>query len=195
MKYVTFCIIMLLSQLANAPAYNYNQYHYITDDYVAHVIPPTLSIEQTTNWGNVVESQELICLAKNIYFEARSESELGWTAVAMVTINRVNDNKFPNTICGVVWQSNRSKRTGRVVAQFSWTLDGKSDMPDGRMWTKIITKAATILNKHNSPHIDLRDVTGGALFYHADYVNPKWSRSPKLQHTVSIGSHQFFKKM
>ena len=63
------------------------------------------------------------CLARAVYFEARSESELGQLAVAKVILNRVKDPNYPNTICGVVYQgSNR-----RNSCQFSFACDGLPD--------------------------------------------------------------------
>ena len=44
------------------------------------------------------------CLAKNIYYEARNQGTAGWMAVTAVVLNRVNDSRFPNTICEVVEQ-------------------------------------------------------------------------------------------
>ena len=71
--------------------------------------------------------ETLTCLAMNIYFEARSESTLGQHAVAQVTMNRVASDKYPNSVCDVVWQS----------GQFSWTNDGKSDVPKNKeAWEK-----------------------------------------------------------
>ena len=37
------------------------------------------------------------CLAENVYFEARGQGQAGWVAVAQVTLNRVQDKRFPNT--------------------------------------------------------------------------------------------------
>ena len=47
----------------------------------------------------------LMCMAMNVYHEARSEPIVGQIAVAQVVINRVNDKRFPDTICGVVKQA------------------------------------------------------------------------------------------
>ena len=44
------------------------------------------------------------CMADNIYFEARNQGTAGWSAVASVTLNRVKDKRFPNTVCEVVKQ-------------------------------------------------------------------------------------------
>ncbi len=60
---------------------------------------------------------EVFCLAQNIYFEASVEHRVGKSAVAHVTLNRVDSPRYPDSVCEVVWQDR----------QFSWTQDGKSD--------------------------------------------------------------------
>ena len=40
-----------------------------------------------------------ICLALNTYHEAKNQSLVGQIATAQVVMNRVEDNRFPNTIC------------------------------------------------------------------------------------------------
>ena len=58
-----------------------------------------------------VESEESLqldqkfCLAKNIYFESGNQPLAGKVAVAHVTLNRVKNFQFPNTICSVVYQA------------------------------------------------------------------------------------------
>ena len=69
---------------------------------------------------------ELDCLALNIYWEARSEPRLGQIAVAAVTLNRVADPGFPDTVCSVVRQG---EERGRNLCQFSWHCDGLDDRP------------------------------------------------------------------
>ena len=66
------------------------------------------------------------CLARNIYFEARNEPFAGQFAVAMVTLNRVHDEQFPNSICEVVYQGLHwpSGHPKRDRCQFSWYCDG-----------------------------------------------------------------------
>ena len=69
------------------------------------------------------------CLAENVYFEARGQGQAGWVAVAQVTLNRVQDTRFPNTICEVVKQG-LTYESGHPIknkCQFSWYCDGKSD--------------------------------------------------------------------
>src|SRR5690606_12607412 len=66
-----------------------------------------------------VDSQELQCLQKNVYYEARNQSEAGMRAVAAVTVNRARSTRFPDNICDVVYQ--RNKR----ACQFSWVCQNK----------------------------------------------------------------------
>ena len=79
------------------------------------------------------------CLARNIYFEARNEPFAGQFAVAMVTLNRVHDEQFPNSICEVVYQGLHwpSGHPKRDRCQFSWYCDGKVDNVANRELTKM----------------------------------------------------------
>jgi spore germination cell wall hydrolase CwlJ-like protein len=124
--------------------------------------------------------KQVDCLAENIYHEARSESEEGKIAVALVTLNRTQDPRFPKDICGVVKQ----KTVG--TCQFSWfcmpvTLNKRSDY-----YHKSMDVALHVYANYEN----LDDITKGALYYHADYVNPRW----KLQRTTVIGRHIFYKE-
>ena len=126
---------------------------------------------------------ELHCLALNIYHEARGEPELGKFAVANVTMNRVNDARFPKTVCDVVRQGGER----RYRCQFTWWCDGRSDRPrDVRAWNQ--SKALAFLVYFGFA----RDATEGSLWYHADYVAPYWrltfERGPK------IGRHIFYRR-
>ena len=127
-------------------------------------------------------SGELHCLALNIYHEARGEPEKGKRAVGHVVMNRVTDRRFPTSVCQVVRQGGERRRHR---CQFSWWCDGRSDRPRNRTaWNASIEIAHEIIAGLSS------DPTGGALWYHADYVQPYWrtafKRGPK------IGVHIFY---
>jgi hypothetical protein len=125
---------------------------------------------------------EADCLARAIYFEARSESEMGQLAVAKVVLNRLKDPAYPKTICGVVYQG--SSRTN--ACQFSFACDGISDQPKSRdAWNQSKKIAARALAGDQSINI-----LGAATYYHADYVNPKWSSS--FKRLIKIGRHIFY---
>jgi spore germination cell wall hydrolase CwlJ-like protein len=127
--------------------------------------------------------KQLDCLAKNIYFEAGHEPFEGKVAVAQVTLNRVESGKFANSICGVVYQKNVFYE--RVVCQFSWFCE-----PNHK--TKAINKLSYQESYEVAKKVLLEDfrLSGlkTALFYHADYVNPRWQHE-KL---VKIGRHIFY---
>jgi len=140
----------------------------------------------------IFDMTEIGCLSKNIYFEAGVEETAGRVAVAMVTINRVVDEKFPNTICEVVRQSKRDKKGNAIrnKCQFSWYCDGKSDAPyQGENWQQSQNLAWKIyeLYKENK----LLDISDGALYYHATYVTPYWAES--MKRTTKIGTHIFYR--
>ena len=75
------------------------------------------------------KQKQIECLATNIYHEARSESTIGKIAVAWVTVNRVNTERYPDTVCGVVYDAVLDSKGNpkRHQCQFSWYCDGKSD--------------------------------------------------------------------
>ena len=122
-----------------------------------------------------IYQKEMKCLADNIYFESLNQSVVGQMAVANVTMNRVNSKHFPDTICNVVWESK----------QFSWTHDGKSDVPGNKKAYARVYDIAEIVYNGTVP-----DLTEGATFYHADYVNPSWNRAMTL--VVKIDTHIFY---
>ena len=128
--------------------------------------------------------KQATCLAENIYFEAAHEPLEGKKAVAFVTINRVQTGNYAKDICGVVFQ-----KTGRVC-QFSWYCEGKTlakrlTVRDTALYNEIRELAVHMIVNFER----MEDVTQGATYYHADYVNPGW----KLQKSDKIGRHIFYK--
>ena len=126
--------------------------------------------------------QEIRCLALNIYWEARSEPLDGQVAVAAVTLNRVEDRRFPDEICNVVRQGGEIRRHR---CQFSWWCDGKKDEPlEAEAWRR-----ANTLARLTATGV-IEDPTGGAMWYHADYVDPYWADAKKQ--VTKIGRHIFY---
>ena len=56
----------------------------------------------------------LMCMATNIYHEAKNQPMAGQIAVAQVVMNRVNDNRYPDNVCDVVKQG-LTYKNGKVV--------------------------------------------------------------------------------
>jgi hypothetical protein len=127
-------------------------------------------------------AEEFRCLALNVYWEARSEPMISKIAIAQVTLNRVADAAFPDSICDVVRQGGAEDRHR---CQFSWFCDGKKDEPSERLaWQEAQDVAYLALLQW------VPDPTGGAMWYHADYVKPTWSRA--LLPMTRIGRHIYY---
>jgi spore germination cell wall hydrolase CwlJ-like protein len=148
------------------------------------VSPP---VERLENARRTVREQrrriaEHKCLSRAIYFEARSESEIGRLAVARVILNRVNSPFYPDSICEVVYQN--AHKTN--ACQFSFACDGASDRPRrGKAWVQAQTLATRALSGDGEVK-----AIATATHYHADYVQPKWSDA--MTRLVKIGRHIFY---
>ena len=136
-----------------------------------------------------------ICLALNTYHEAKNQSLVGQIATAQVVMNRVEDDRFPNTICEVVkegptrpsWEDPKKEYPIRHRCQFSWYCDGKPDTPKNeKAWKRAQDVAFLVLYDK----IKL-DVTEGATHYHATYVRPAWAKTKKR--TTRIEKHIFYR--
>mgnify|MGYP000869280593 FL=1 len=135
-------------------------------------------------------SAAVLCMAMNLYHEARGEPLAGQYAVGQSVINRVRDKRYPNTVCEVVHQA---KYRGwdqvnpiRKQCQYSWYCDGKPDNPqNGKAMLEATILAQYILAS------TVIDITEGATHYHASYVHPYWA--DHMTTTVQIGTHIFYR--
>lgn len=176
----------------------------VTNNYIVAVPPPVVEIEIDQNFEKQkpfvpqIDKDELECLAKNVYFEARGEPTVGKIAVAHVTLNRVNSARFPATICGVVHQAVYSKwwynTHNKLVpvkykCQFTWYCDGKSDeITDIVAWRESLAVAEDVLLGVTD------DPTHGAKwYYNPNLANPKWQYS--FIKTAIVGNHKFMRSM
>jgi spore germination cell wall hydrolase CwlJ-like protein len=139
-----------------------------------------IEAEPTSNITTKVRERQLSCLARNIYYEAGSEPFEGMVAVAQVTLNRMESGKFPNDVCEVVYQKNG------LLCQFSWYC----------------SQAAVLRPIHQETYNESMEVAKKvllegfrlpalkeALFFHGDYIDPKWNRT----RVAKIGRHIFYK--
>lgn len=163
-----------------------------------------------------LSSKDIDCLAKNIYYEAGSESEEGKVAVAMVTINRVRDGRFGKTVCAVVDQrtvvvrmkevtETRMVQTGYfgrpepvkqkttvaqnvAVCQFSWRcVFVKNPKDTDARWDESQRVARELL-KGNYGMWQAKYTD--ALYFHATAVRPVWAKSK--QRVTQVGGHVFY---
>jgi len=140
--------------------------------------------------------ESIECMALNIYHESRNQTLGGRLAVGYVTLNRVESNKYPDTICGVVKQAkinkwflerHNKKVPARNKCQFSWYCDGKSDQPlESNAWEEAYLLAIHVINMYDV----ISDPTKGSIMYHSTKVNPYWTDAYKYQ--VTIDDHIFY---
>ena len=124
---------------------------------------------------------QIDCLADNIYHEAGYEPDQGKIAVALVTMNRVQDPRYPKDICSVV------KQKIKYTCQFTWFCQDKYTNRQKTAYEESRDIALHVYANYEK----IKDFTNGALFYHADYVNPHWRG---LERTTVIGRHIFYKE-
>ena len=152
-----------------------------------------VSIKESLTF-NQEQFPEVNCMALNIYYETRGSSLADSYAVADVVLNRVEDTRYPNSICEVVYQGEQyaDGRMKRNRCQFSWYCDGKSDFPrDREAWKRAQSIAWDIVQWNN-----YRGITEGSTHYHASYVNPRWNKSRKgwsITRVGRIGVHIYYR--
>ena len=148
------------------------------------VFLPLTSQQQTLKYENAISrdiGKQVLCMAKNIYYEAAMEPFEGKLAVAQVTMNRVNSNKFPSNVCDVVYQ-----KTGSTY-QFSWVGENVGPIRSKYAWEEcliVAKKALTEKRLHDTIY------KTKSMYYHNTSVNPAW----KLKYVAKIGNHLFYTK-
>lgn len=137
-----------------------------------------------------VSLEDFRCLQLNVYFEARNQSFEGRKAVAWVTLNRMENKKYPDNICDVVYQA-RKDSEGNIKlykCQFSWFCDGKSDtIKNTRAW---ISVGKAVEKSVEDWAFKKNKLVGEAIMYHSDYVSPYWAEY--YTKVTQIESHIFY---
>lgn len=131
------------------------------------------------------ELQELACLARNVYFEARGEPEAGQYAVAEVTMNRRASGLFPDTVCAVVHEKRWDAIRGRYVGAFSWTEFEVLPEPRGEEWERAWEIAESVYYRREPARLQ------GVTHFHARHIRPPWAKEKKL--AARIGRHVFYR--
>ena len=160
---------------------------------------------------------DLECLAKNIYYEAASESTEGKVAVGLVTINRSNSGQYPNSICGVVNQrtdysvaktvtKTKTVTEGKIfkttkevsetttkwvkhsVCQFSWRCENvRAIRKNDTRWDDSLAVAQELLE---GGYEEFRHKYKNAMYFHERHVKPSWAKQKQVVHR--IGGHIFY---
>ena len=114
----------------------------------------------------------ITCLAAALYFEARGEPRIEQLKVAEVIFNRVESDRYPNTICEVVKQQH----------QFTFYWDGqKEEIKNKKAWRISLNYASQSLYGE----IDMP----GFCHYAHRVINNHWTRTMK-RHVE--GAHAFY---
>ena len=126
-----------------------------------------------------VDTEDYDALLRIVEAEAGCEDETGKLLVANVVLNRVNNERFPDTIQEVVLQKEKGK------TQFS-------PVANGRFYTvKVSEETIGVVNRA----LCGEDVSQGALYFAArKYANPermKWFDT-HLTFLFEYGGHEFF---
>ena len=128
---------------------------------------------------NQPSERDITCLARNIYFEARGESTLGQKAVAFVTLNRVNSQKFSDSICGVVHQRVKS------ACQFAWVCNKMLRVRDFTAFEQAKEIAFQVITMYTT----MADPSKGALYFSGRSIQSL----VKNRVTAVIGNHVFYR--
>ncbi|MEM9229219.1 MAG: cell wall hydrolase [Pseudomonadota bacterium] len=126
------------------------------------------------------DETDFACLKEAIYHEAAANSIDGGRAVANVILNRAEDPRFPDTVCGVIAEGEAAGR-----CQFSYRCDGRPETFPDKVKLANATEAAT----QALGNLD-EDITAGALFFHATWMPPGWFGT--LRRTVTMGGNIFY---
>jgi spore germination cell wall hydrolase CwlJ-like protein len=156
----------------------------ITTSHNTIPIVPNVVLQQQVGYkpySKILNEREVKCLTDNIYFEARNEKDIGKKAVALVTLNRLKDEDYPNTICKIVHQRNQYK------CQFAWTCERKNKIYDPFAYNECRKIAKHVMLNYEVMY----DVTKGATNFHRKDIRPEWANPRKK--TVAIGKHVFYK--
>lgn len=121
---------------------------------------------------------QISCLSEALYYEARGEGYQGMKAVAAVIHNRVLDDRWEDTYCGVIEEPSQfSYLRGRPA--------GSLPMHESQPSKVAEEIAADIVVNAEEP------LMGNALYFHATHVKPRWNYN-LLATVTQMGRHIFY---
>jgi N-acetylmuramoyl-L-alanine amidase len=123
------------------------------------------------------------CLYGVVLHEAESESIKGKQAVADVVINRLRAKGYPSSICEVVQQHKQFSNISKTLSKPLESLYTAST-------AKVNAEVASVAYSALQTVLNDRRTSLKALYYHASYVRPAWSKHKKL--LATIGRHKFY---
>lgn len=189
MQHSIFCAIAVLGMWLFAPALLSPKGPQEHDRIMS--MQQTALLARLDKDDSIFRQEQIDCLAQNIYFEARGESQRGQMAVAQVTINRVKSKEFSGTICHVVHEKHYV--LGSWHCQFSWVCNKKVkqeaiDQNAYKVALEIATKAYDGYLVANT----VPNVVSTATFYHTHKVN-HFVGGKRAIIIANIDNHVFYK--
>jgi spore germination cell wall hydrolase CwlJ-like protein len=142
--------------------------------------------------AKVVDPKQLTCMAKNIFYEAGSESLNGQAAVARVVMNRIAHG-FGKDPCAVIYQASHvdklidDEMQKVKLCQFSWVCEGKGEPNKNSTKYKQAEQVAYDVLAHDA-YTDV--IPKSTLFFHNLSVDPLWP----YKQVAKIGNHIFYSK-
>lgn len=142
--------------------------------------------------AKIVDTKQLKCLAKNIFYEASGEPLNGQAAVARVVMNRIAYG-FGNDPCAVIYQTHMIDKLvddeiQKVkLCQFSWVCEGKAEPNKNNPSYKQAELIAYNVLAYDA-YTDV--VPNTTLFFHNLSVDPLWP----YKQVAKIGNHIFYSK-
>jgi len=130
-----------------------------------------------------IDMKQVLCMARNIYYEAGAETMHGQAAVARVVMNRVNHG-FAETPCKVIYQ--KTTINDNIVCQFSWVCEDKGELNKASATYKQAEMIAfqTMMGMYKDV------VPKTTLFFHSINIDPAWP----YKQVAKIGNHIFYSK-
>ena len=134
----------------------------------------------------VANNNEYRCLLRAVWHESRGEEFKGKLWTAKTILNRTRSERFPQSICKVVYQK----------YQFSFT----HQIPMNKQYVRPKTE----LEKQTFRQVELAsfisiwadrlgiDFTNNSKYYHTLKIKPRWDYN-KLKKTDIVGNHVFYK--
>lgn len=135
--------------------------------------PPPIDLIEAARLSSVQ------CATLNLYRESRSESSIANLMVMSVLLNRIDDRRFPNEACEVVFQHK----------QFSWTIDLiYKEVKNVEQWQRLYKIAEyAFMNKEL-----VQEMSQGATHYHATSITPYWVDG-NMKRVARVDKHIFYR--
>lgn len=138
---------------------------------INHLKSKNLHAGQKLILPKTISNNEKDLLARLVHAEAKGEPHAGKVAVALVVLNRVEDDRFPDKIKDVIYQDR----------QFQPVDNGAINEPADNLSEKAVMEALALKGQNDQ----------SVFFFNPDETNSTWLRTKTV--TTVIGNHRFAK--